>query len=243
MLKFKIVSSLEKAFLDDNIDSFEELSYISVLRGERISLQLLATYAPQEPEMRAVVCDISLSGQLSKYARVRFVRHMPVSKPNEHGYGRSEDGYLRTTPGLYPDMLDTFKYGDRLVLQRVALESVWIDITVPDDCSIVGSSTLNIKVESRDRARLGEVLRVDELKCDIEVINASLPGEVTLLAMPNCCSTTATHKSRPHPIPPKSKYLRECAVGGCHMPRLLEKASDTKQSGSSRSAAIRLRTA
>ena len=41
MLKTKIVSSQQKAFIDDKIDAFPTLDKISVLRGERLSVQLL----------------------------------------------------------------------------------------------------------------------------------------------------------------------------------------------------------
>ena len=39
MVKTKIVSSLEKAFLDQSIEEFAPISSLSVLRGERFSLQ------------------------------------------------------------------------------------------------------------------------------------------------------------------------------------------------------------
>ena len=45
MFKLKTVSSLEKAFIDDSINKFEELDDLSVLKGERFSLQLLSSGA------------------------------------------------------------------------------------------------------------------------------------------------------------------------------------------------------
>ena len=41
MIRTKIVSSLEKCFLDESIDKFEELKSISVLKNERLFVQLL----------------------------------------------------------------------------------------------------------------------------------------------------------------------------------------------------------
>ena len=54
MLKTKIVSSQQKAFIDDKIDSFPTLKKISALRGERLSVQLLYVdegekYLPKRP--------------------------------------------------------------------------------------------------------------------------------------------------------------------------------------------------
>ena len=40
-LKFKLVSSLEKCFLDDNIDAFCPLEELSFLSGEKVSFQLI----------------------------------------------------------------------------------------------------------------------------------------------------------------------------------------------------------
>ena len=44
MLNTKIISSLEKVFIDDSIDNYTALEKISALRGERLSLQLIYAY-------------------------------------------------------------------------------------------------------------------------------------------------------------------------------------------------------
>ena len=41
MLKTKIVSSQQKAFIDDKIDQSPALKSITALRGEKLSIQLL----------------------------------------------------------------------------------------------------------------------------------------------------------------------------------------------------------
>ena len=41
MLRTKVVSSLEKVFVDQKIDDFNALEKISALRGERIAVQFL----------------------------------------------------------------------------------------------------------------------------------------------------------------------------------------------------------
>ena len=43
MIKTKITSSLEKAFIDGEIETFDTLRSITALRGERVSFQLLYT--------------------------------------------------------------------------------------------------------------------------------------------------------------------------------------------------------
>ena len=198
MLKFKLVSSLEKAFLDENIDTYESFTHMSALRGETVAFQMLATYRPvKEPEMRAVVCDISLSGELAEYANVRFVRHMPVTKANEHGYGRNEDGYLRTAPGLYPDLLDDFKYNGKLTLQRVALESVWFDLTIPADYGKVGETTLYVNVKAYDRGNQNVAVHEETLPFTIDVIGATLPEQTLKLTQWFYCDTLAEYYNVP----------------------------------------------
>jgi len=192
MVKFKLVSSLEKAFLDDQIESFEPLTHISALRGEVLSLQMLATYEPDARNLRSVSCDISLSGKLAQYANVRVVRHVPVNKPNDVGYGRSTEGYLKTTPGLYPDLLEPFRYDNKLVLQPVALESVWIDITIPDCDCVAGPSALKVHVKTYNRGT-PELLREDDLSCEVEVINAALPEQTLKMTQWFYCDTLAEY--------------------------------------------------
>ena len=43
MIQTKIVSSMEKCFLDSNIGEYPELTHLSALKNERISFQLLYT--------------------------------------------------------------------------------------------------------------------------------------------------------------------------------------------------------
>ena len=45
MLRYKLIPSLEKPFLDESLNDLAELKKISVLRNERLSLQLAVTAA------------------------------------------------------------------------------------------------------------------------------------------------------------------------------------------------------
>ncbi|MBQ5842317.1 MAG: hypothetical protein IIW63_04105, partial [Clostridia bacterium] len=95
MFKTKIVSSQQKAFLDDSIDSFPRLEKISVLRGERLSFQLLYVdegegYLPSRP-----YCGLTVEGALSEHVTVRDVRNVPVDRPLHPD--RADEYYLRRT--------------------------------------------------------------------------------------------------------------------------------------------------
>lgn len=134
MLKLKIVSSQEKAFFEDSIDSFSPLKRISALWGEKLSLQLLHVDT-QEGEYlpRRALCNIDIGGELKDYITLREVRSVPVDRPTLPGV---DDGqYLRLTPGVYPDILTPMRYRGMLCPSRDKLRSVWIEIAIPDTLS------------------------------------------------------------------------------------------------------------
>ena len=114
MLKTKLTSSLEKAFIDDSIDIFPAITHLSVLKGERFSVQLL--YVDEGPQYSLpfrTFTDLTLGGLLAKYATVRDVRNVPVDRPvNPEKY---DEQYLRTTPGIYPDLLTPLRYGGKVI--------------------------------------------------------------------------------------------------------------------------------
>jgi hypothetical protein len=169
MIKAKLVSSLEKAFVDQNIDDFSALDYISALKGERLSLQLLYTYdssdgpAMWEPKRLAV----RPAGRLSEFASLRQVVSVPVQKPTySMGF---DDNYLRTTPGLYPDLLRPLYYNGSASFACDILQSIWIEINIPKQIE-PGQYTLSFAFDG------GEFGCCDAC-VTIEIIDAVLPHE------------------------------------------------------------------
>ncbi len=184
MFRTKIVSSLEKAFLDDSIDSHKTLEHISALRGERVSFQLLYTYELDGEEIYHRLCTPKIEGSLAKYAKVHLVRSVPVVKPVPWGYFDEgcDGGFLRTTPGLYPDLLEPLSYGGKFRIMRGALDALWIDIEIPEDePTLVGeqvltvTSTVDIPDEYGHSVIGTEVIGVDKLTVD--VVDAALPKQ------------------------------------------------------------------
>ena len=182
MLLTKIVSSQEKVFVDDSIEKFATLERISALGGERLSLQLIYSdvapeYIPSRP-----ICDLTIEGELAQYCVVRDVRSVPVDRPvNIFKY---DENYLRTTPGIYPDILTPLRYGGKVVISREKLRSLWVEIEIPKEFS--GDTTLEFSIYLRSgsvgdtgEAKFeGDAIAKESVK--VEVIGASLP-EQTLL--------------------------------------------------------------
>jgi len=89
---------------------------------------------------------------------------MPGSIPKS---SRTDDGYITTQAGIFPDLLEQFDL-NRLPLISGQWQSIWIDIDVPPDAD---SSTypINVRVETPS----GEVLGTGSL--NLTVIGAVLP--------------------------------------------------------------------
>ncbi|MBE6987025.1 MAG: DUF4091 domain-containing protein [Ruminococcaceae bacterium] len=170
MLKTKLVSSQIKAFLDDNIDSFASLKTISALGGERLSFCLLYVdegepYLPVRP-----FAELKLEGELVQHTAVRDVRMVPVDRPGVPGM--FDDQYLRTQPGLYPDLLTPLRYGGKVVISREKLRSLWLEVEIPKSFS--GTSTLSITItEPETKATVTQSV-------EISVIAADLPEQKLL---------------------------------------------------------------
>lgn len=163
MFKTKIISSLEKVFIDDKIDAFAPLTHLTALKNERFSFQMI--YVDEGPdytfEVRPFV-DLILGGELAEHATVRDVRNVPVDRPvNPEKY----DGqYLRTTPGIYPDLLTPLRYGGRVVPSRNKLRSLWIEIE--PDGSLHGRTELSLTLSYKG-VSVTETVLIDIIPTDL----------------------------------------------------------------------------
>lgn len=183
MLKTKIVSSQIKAFIDDPIDDFAPTTNISALSGEKLSLQLLyvdegGKYIPKRP-----LCELKIDGELAPYATVRDVRSVPVDRPVT--LGKVDSQYLRTAPGIYPDILTPLRYGGCVVVSREKLRSLWIEIDIPEDFSGEAELTFSLLLAQSDVGDTGSKVYderpiLSENKITVDVIPALLPEQKTM---------------------------------------------------------------
>ena len=167
MLNLKLTSSLEKVFKDSRFGDIGEISTLSALNNERISFQIAAQIV--DTEMFSEQYTVGFSGELAKYATVREVISVPVTIPT-FPCGFSDDNNLRTTPGLYPDLLMPLRYGKTLRVNKDFVSSLWIEIDLRDKgsvCSGVHPLTVTLSNEKETA----------EVTLNIEIIDASLPDE------------------------------------------------------------------
>ena len=167
MLKAKLVSSLEKAFVTDNIDKFEPLTSISALKGERLNFQLLHTVNSDTPSTLPQYASVKICGSLADYATARVVKSVPIETHLLEDVGPEED-YLSLNPGLFPDLLIPMPKGNTVSTRCGTLSSLWIEIDVPENI-IAGERAFCVS------------LSLNGERCDcsinIKVIDAALPKQ------------------------------------------------------------------
>lgn len=182
MLKTKFVSSLEKVFYDQSIDDFSSLGKISVLRGERLSIQLLYAFDRDDTHTTSLFHTARLDGELAKYAVLRAVKHLPVMKYDGDYSNPNLDEYLRLPPGLFPDLLSPLQKDNVFPVCDRVLESIWIDIEIPKDIK-AGEYALSADVfcinEQISFGR-GEPVLSAVASIKIEVIGATIPKQTLI---------------------------------------------------------------
>ena len=186
MLKTKLISSLSRVFMDSKLEDFSPLTKISALKGERVSFQLVHQRFMEEGESIYAYRELftpKLSGALAKYVTVREVQHVGVDLPII--VGDSDPYYERTEPGLYPDVLRPLHYGGQTIAKTAFPTSLWFDITIPEDATEVGETTLTIEMVNE-----GGVLKSTEA-LTVDLIDAVLPEQKLVLTQWFHCDSLA----------------------------------------------------
>ena len=156
MLKTRIVSSLTKVYTDSSLDELKPFKRISMLRGERISFQLVSQYVKEECDGKFTERKLytpRILGALADYVTLREVRNIPVELPTLPDL--ADDNYERLTPGLYPDLLEPLTHGGKVNARVLFPSAVWVDVTVPEDAKEIGESELAIELVGEGEEEIG----------------------------------------------------------------------------------------
>ncbi len=102
--QLRFVSSLEKCFVDECITDFAQVEKVTMLQNERLSLQLAYMYEDLELG-GSLDYDFEVESPLMDHMQIRGVQQVPVMLPCRPEQEEFPEGYLRRTPGLYPDLL------------------------------------------------------------------------------------------------------------------------------------------
>ena len=168
MIQAKIVSSMDKCFLDDTMASHRAVRSVSMLRNQHLSLQLAYTETDVAASHRHLV-KVRVLGDLAPYARIRRVENVPVSLPVYPG--RHDDNYLRVTPGLYPDVLMPLSYHGSVMVCCGHLRALWLDFE-PKGALTAGD--YETTVELYENTAEGEVVHASQV-VNIHIVGADLP--------------------------------------------------------------------
>ncbi len=172
MFKSKLVSSQIKAFIDDKIDGFSEFGEASALLGERFSFQLLYTDEGETDLPLRLICAIEIKGDLAPFVTMRDVRNLPVEKPVKPD--RCDSQYLRTTPGIYPDILTPLRYGGKIILSMDKLRSVWFEVDIPEDFKGNGKLEISVFPESASVGDTGDANMKNRVPLAVHNLNINI---------------------------------------------------------------------
>lgn len=164
-MRGKIISSLEKCFLDETVEQKAELGEISMLKNERYSFQVC--YAAKEETDAKDIRLFHVESELAEFISVSQVLSIPSAMPVFRK--RHDANYLRTEPGLYPDLLRPMEKNRRLPVNN-NLNALWLEIA-PDHR--VAAGTYPIKCIFTDT----DGKTVLELSTQIKIIDAVLPDQ------------------------------------------------------------------
>ncbi len=162
MLKAILIPSLEKCFLDTKINTLEPLRSANVYRKEIFSLQIAITETTCDAPHRRFVW-IDADGIDMKAVSLRTVELVPSYMPVYPT--RYDTAYVRTEPGLYPDLLAPLQMRGGVPCVMGQLRTVWVDI----DASQLADGAHEIIFKIHD----GE--DITPLKLNLNVIPAELP--------------------------------------------------------------------
>lgn len=176
MLETKYISSLEKCFIDQTPADFAEITRLRVYRNSVGSLQLVM-YDPDEATSSFTMqFRVSVDGPLSDRVTVRTVESVPNYIPvpaTPKAALELDPGLIRTTPGLYPDVLLPLQHHGSVTVMHQQLRALWIDI---DGHLDAGDYPLTIRLIRRDDTVMAE-------NClTVQVIDAALPTQDTIVA-------------------------------------------------------------
>ncbi len=174
MLKTKLVSSLEKCFIDDDYNSFDEVKKINIYKNTDAAFQFLA-FDEAEADVARQVFKIKAEGDLKEFVSFREVCSVPnyiAAKSTPKTAMEQDPDYLRAEPGLYPDVLTELYKKELIMVLNQQLHPIWIDVKNNGTFS-TGEHELTIQLfDEQDNF-------ISENKIIINVIDVCLPEQKT----------------------------------------------------------------
>lgn len=120
----RVLSSLSKVFLDEEPVCDPACTKFTALQGEVFSFQVCYWHSG----WLSPYAKVHIQSPLGCYCHIREIQSVPSAQPTR---AWTDDNYLRTKPGLYPDLLTELADG-RVLFSAGRYKSLWIDVEVPE---------------------------------------------------------------------------------------------------------------
>jgi len=170
-LTVKVLSSLEKCFLDEDLSGHPETNSFVMFHNQRLAFQVAIHRADTEYR-RAPRVKVEVGGDLAPYVRVRQVISVPSVYPTVPQW--TDDYYLRTEPGLYPDLLQPLHYRGQITLGPKQTQNLWLDVELPET-QAAGTYTIPVTLRLPDDDSI-----VARTEATVQVLSAELPPQKTI---------------------------------------------------------------
>lgn len=166
-VKLKITSALEKCFHDERFDDIPELPCASLLYEEDFSFQ--AHYIDTDvANLSKKLAYVKIESEVAEFITASRVENVAVRFPVYNH--KTDDNYLRKTPGLYPELLIPLQDKETVFIVTNELKSLWFDLKIPLGTSI---DHFAIKVSLVDT----DGTEIASAKINFELIGAALPPQ------------------------------------------------------------------
>lgn len=131
-LKAKILSSLEKCFLDETLDKFTEITEEKIFKNQKYSFQI----AFETPNDKVYFVKAETESDIDEYISIREVKNIPSDMAV---FAHSDEDVLRRETGLYPDLL---RPGN--ISAKGTLNAFWF--TFEPKSKVVGKFSVKVKL-------------------------------------------------------------------------------------------------
>ena len=188
MFNARIISSLQKCFIEDKVTDKPELKTLSAYRNERFSFQVCYR-ADGTPSQFKGFADVAvtagaLGGDYSVRTVEQIVSLMPVFPT------MSDADYLKKTPGLYPDPLIPCRNGSQTPVCEEETRALWIEFDPGKNGYKPGDHKIKITLSLK-----GEV--VFEGSLDLHIVDAALPEQDIMVTQWFHCDCLASYYNVP----------------------------------------------
>ncbi len=167
-MKLKIISSLEKCFLNEKIEQKQEFSNGSCLKNELYHFELCYQSSPDHGSGYAY---LSIESEIADYVRVCRIEPVPVQLAARPW---SDDVFISKNSGLYPDVLQPLEENKRLAIAD-NLRSLMVEVDPKGEVEpgIYPITFCFDYAHLYDKEKVGKY----EVTFNLEIIDASLPEQ------------------------------------------------------------------